>query len=452
MRCYIKSFRDFSLLGVHEVQKYELADGDKGSVTILAQAAAQLTTQYVGVWTLLDNELYYISGAKPNDTSLVLEVLHPIYAFSRLIPFTGETTFGALIQRGITDGYINGGGDTLYEQPYISITSTDTTAFTAEVDDYGYYSVSKSMEKARKNGVEVSFKVAGERSQRLEISVKTKVYPTVNIVFGDGHHHLASESYDSNLTAKVTVAQALDGDSVVLHDFYLSEDHHISTEPPANRLYGKWNVYQANADEDPLAVARGALSGNRADHKIEFYSDKRYELNQPINLRLRDEVFSTEITARIDSSTDDRYFYRCGDLKNTITERVQELSSAEHVRSINGKVGNVIITATEIGALQREEMNAVELTTADGLVNVNGSCVAVYYRSSNIVTVSINAKPNVADTWVTIFTLPVGFRPPFNISTSAGTTEYLIRAQDGAFRIRSSSTTVNTQTLITFGV
>lgn len=108
-------------------------------------------------------------------------------------------------------------------------------------------------------------------------------------------------------------------------DYYLTTDKTISRTPPAIRPAGQWNLYSADASESPLHVAIGAFSGNTDNHKIEFYSDKRFEYYQPMRLRLRGEVMETVITSRTITRTDERYFYKCGNLMTTLTDHVRGL-------------------------------------------------------------------------------------------------------------------------------
>ena len=75
-------------------------------------------------------------------------------------------------------------------------------------------------------------------------------------------------------------------------------------------------------------VATGAFSGNSDNHKIEFYSDKRFEYYQPMILRLRGEILETIITSRTLSRNDGRYFYKCGNLMTTLTDHVRGLEKS----------------------------------------------------------------------------------------------------------------------------
>lgn len=111
-------------------------------------------------------------------------------------------------------------------------------------------------------------------------------------------------------------------------DYYLTINKEVVRDPPSIRPKGAWNIYQANTGESPLSVAVGAFSGNSDNHKIEFYSDKRFEYYQPMILRLRGEVIDTVITSRTISRADGRYFYKCGNLMTTLTDHVRGLEKS----------------------------------------------------------------------------------------------------------------------------
>lgn len=109
-------------------------------------------------------------------------------------------------------------------------------------------------------------------------------------------------------------------------DYYLSKDGSISTSPPVQLADGEWVVIDASSDESPYYVAADAFSQNSDNHKIEFYSDKYFDYYQPIRMRIRSGVFETIVTSRTVSSSDSRYYYKCGRLLTRLTEKVNALN------------------------------------------------------------------------------------------------------------------------------
>lgn len=368
MLCYIKDMKTFETLSKFDTTEYSLAEGENGQVTIYQKNAVELTTKYVGMWLIINKELYYISNATPNDDSIDLVIQTPIYAFERQVPYDGSTTYGALIKNVIDNHYGINCSDLEYKLSYITVTSTDNTECTITPDDYGYIIPYEVFDDALYNGVAINFAFT---NTTLLINVATANYAEESIVFNDGSTTLESESYDANYIAKVTVIHDLPRpeEEVVTSeidpeepgtevsdieteaeehyyevlDFYLSEDHSISTTPPANRAKGIWKYYHASQDEIPLAVAIGAFSHNNDNHKIEFRCLKRLELYQSIKMRLRNDIFNTIITARIYSSSDNRYYYKCGNLNTTLTEKVDSEieENKEEIKGIKNKISRI---------------------------------------------------------------------------------------------------------------
>lgn len=481
MLCYIKDFKSFKTIAKYDAVNYALPDGVDGLITINHKAPAELTKTIIGNWLIINDGftyeepsltyevtlnsaggydldingssirrnnsllssggmavdlfskvrkirqlVYYISECTPSDETLELKIVHPIYAFSRPVIYSGVSTYGGEIYNILLDNYSVNCPDSEYKMNYLDVESTDTTECTIEPDAYGYIVPSEVFEMARKDGVNIDFSITS--SDRLKINVYSNSNKTVgNIIFGDGHSQLSSESYDESYCAKATVlhdipsrlnwkygvvqdghieyqdnwficmvseyiqipsnstvvCDAIDGYKYIVYyfddnlnlisgtnynqgktknnysnsgyivvlfskndetdidqqesynaisvtifetiNFYLSSENEISTTPPANRVHGAWKFFNASENESPLYVAIGAFSHNSDNHKIEFYSDQYFEYYQPVKLRLRNEVFETIITSRVHRNTDDRYYYTCGNLAITLTDKLKKI-------------------------------------------------------------------------------------------------------------------------------
>ena len=339
MLCYIKDMKTFETLSKFDSTEYSLAEGENGQVTIYQKNAIELTTKYVGMWLIINKELYYISNATPNDDSIELVIQSPIYAFERQVVYDGEQTYGLAIKNIIDKNFGVNCPDSEYRKSYIHVTNTDATPCLIESDDYGFIIPYEIFDDALYAGVAIDFDFT---NSELNINVYTANYEVASIVFNDGQTTLEGESYDPNFIAKATVLHRLpsqetdpeettgdagtEEEEEILYeviDYYLSSDNHISTTPPQNRAKGIWKYYTAEVDEDPLNVAIGAFSHNNDNHKIEFRSPKKLHLYQSIKMRLRNEIFSTIITSRVLSSDDYRYYYKCGNLATTLTEKIE---------------------------------------------------------------------------------------------------------------------------------
>lgn len=444
MLCYIKDIKTFQTISKFDSTDYSLAEGESGQVTIYQKNAVELTTKYVGMWLIINKELFYISGATPNDDSIGLEIQSPIYAFTRQVEYNGALTYGELIKSILDNDFGINCSDSEYALTYMRVTNTDATDCTIETDDYGYIIPSDIFDDALYSGVAIDFTFTNDN---LLVNVYTANYETGVVIFNDGSTTLESESYDENYIAKVTVIhdlpdpepepslesgseidsddplveEAEDEDLFEVIDFYLSSDNHISTTPPLNRAKGKWKYYTASQDESPLSVAIGAFSHNNDNHKIEFRSSSRFALYQPIKMRLRGEVFNTIVTARILSSEDNRYYYKCGNLATTLTEKIDENTdeNSEEIKQIKKKVAGINETYEELSNTFEEfdetcvklsdyEVESNYCKMPDGTliqwgINTYTSGSTSTYQSIHIITKSIPFPVEFYDTNYTLF-------------------------------------------------
>ncbi len=482
MLCYIKDFKSFKTIAKYDAVSYALPDGVDGSITIYHKTPAELTRTIVGTWLVINDgfsleggdisysvttnsaggydieindpqinrkdyalsnggknvelfskqrkvrqRIYYVSECTPNDDSIELKIVHPIYAFDRPVVYTDETTYGTAIYNILLNNYGSNCPDSEYLMSCLSISNSDSTECTVETDEYGYVVPCDLFEQARKDGVVIDFSIGN--NETLKVDIYSTNYQTGVIVFGDGHSQLSSESYDASYCAKVTIMHDIfthvnwefgtvetgtgapiyyenwyrrmitgyinipknttvrvvpspgyryvvyyydtnkslqnfygyyqepksitfedDGYVLILFghleetdidrqessdalslklfetiDYYLNSNNEIVDVMPSSRAYGNWKVYTASENESPLYVAIGAFSHNRDNHKIEFYSDQYFEYYQPVRLRLRNEVFDTIITSRVHRNTDDRYYYTCGNLATTLTDKLKKI-------------------------------------------------------------------------------------------------------------------------------
>ena len=347
MLCYIKDLKTFETISKFDSTEYSLPDGDKGEIRIYQKNAIELTSKYVRMWAIINKELFYISGATPSDDYVTLTIQPPIYAFTRQVELPNLSTYGALVKSIIDDNFGVNCPDTEYQMSYISVSNTDTTPCSIEADEYGYVIPYEVFDDALYDGVAIDFSFS---NTGISINIYTANYDTGVVVFNDGSTTLESESYDENFIAKATVIHSLGRDDTTeeelyeVIDYYLSADNHISTTPPVNRAKGIWKYYTADQDTSPLSVAVGAFSHNDENHKIEFYSPKRFALYQPIKMRLRNDIFYTIIASRVQSSNDNRYYYKCGRLVTTLTEKIDSEASTtnQEIKVLKKKLEMVV--------------------------------------------------------------------------------------------------------------
>lgn len=322
MIAYIKSRSDFKNVLHTDTESYSLytatSNDDSSSVVL----SGEIKEKHKGDWLYLAGRLWLISQIKPGEGRTTLTLKTPENAFDRQTEYGGSAaSIGAFIKAKLESEYKNQ-ADTKYALPYLDVENTDNTTFVAPVTEGGLFGLADYIKSARRSGVWCDFSITGSK---LKISISTRAPETHSIIFNSGHAQLISRSFSRSVTEKVTVYP----EGGAAQDFYLLADGRISTSAPAERLDGEWVKIAAEADAIPKELAAEEFAKNVSSYKIEFYSDRLYKLFDRVRLRFDDGVFAADITARRVSSADNRYYYRCGNLPTTLTEKLQAQIQAE---------------------------------------------------------------------------------------------------------------------------
>lgn len=165
--------------------------------------------------------------------------------------------------------------------------------------------------------------------------------PTAVIPFSDGHSHLVSESYSSDIVSHILVVSTA-GSGNGRCDYFMRYDGSMAvvlnpagSVNPENQMIGnnivletslvinESTAHEGGAVYD-LAVAEFAK--NSSESKVEFYSDKELSLFQPVKLMLKRGILETKISSIKKKSGDNRYLYTCGQLSTTTSEKIKENS------------------------------------------------------------------------------------------------------------------------------
>lgn len=322
MIAYIKSRSDFKNVLHTDTESYSLytatSNDDSSSVVL----SGEIKEKHKGDWLYLAGRLWLISQIKPGEGRTTLTLKMPENAFDRKTEYSGSAaSIGAFIKAGLESEYKNQ-ADTKYAMPYLEVENTDNTTFVAPATEGGLFGLADYIKSARRSNVWCDFSISGSK---LKISISTRAPEIHSIIFNSGRAQLISRSFSRSVTEKVTVYP----EGGAAQDFYLLADGNISTSAPAERLDGEWVKIVAEADAIPLDLAAEEFAKNVSSYKIEFYSDRLYKLFDRVRLRFDDGVFAADITARRVSSADNRYYYRCGNLPTTLTEKLQAQIQAE---------------------------------------------------------------------------------------------------------------------------
>lgn len=331
---FIKRFSDFQTVGALNVLSSSLcidsAEQEGSTVTVVGN---DVPRSLAGSWAIIDDMIYTISTVTPQDGRTLLALAAPGDAFSRLLPYTAPTSGsgGAFAAAELTTNYINQ-PDTQYALPYMSVSNLDTTAFLPpETDSNGLYALSDYLRLLRRmRGIKPVFSVSGDT---LALVLTPVAKTARNVPFNDGHSQLASVAFSDSGLAKITTrhsvaSKSTDGDTVYdieTADFYLTETGDVVTTPPARRVHGAWLTLPVAAKDDPAVKAAERFAKASSSHKIEFWSDQELAVFDPCTFKIYGEDMESYISYAGRRSTDNRWYYRSGELLLTATEKLKGL-------------------------------------------------------------------------------------------------------------------------------
>lgn len=348
MLLYIKQFADFKTVAALDVLSSSLCidscEAENGTVTVVGN---NISRSLAGGWAVIDGNIYALDCVTPQDGRTLLTLKAPEDAFSRLIPYTAPASGsgGAFAMSELLANYTNQ-SDEMYAMPYLTVSNSDTTAFVEpEADSNGLYALSDYLRLLRRmRGVKSVFTFT---TDTLTLNL-TPTAKTARVVpFNDGHSQLETVSYsDSGLakvttrhkvaqiastdasTGKVTYVKDEDGNTVydiVTADWYLTEDGEVVSSPPARRVSGSWETLTVAAKDDPQTKAEEQFSKSSSSHKIEFWSDRAFNVYDPCTFNVYGEIMSSYISYIGTRSTDSRYYYRSGELQVTASDKLKGL-------------------------------------------------------------------------------------------------------------------------------
>lgn len=378
MVCFILDRKTFTPLTQWDILEYNtMIDSvydNTGSITVLGN----VDYGNEGNFLTFNGNIWVISAVSPTDEQTRLTLLSVISAFDRDLIYTAGQNAAQRIVGAFTSEYKNL-SDPEYAMPFLNITDTHTSASTMQPDvEDGLWSLKSFIRKVRRlTTLHVDFSLG---AGALNVSIYDAQTPLHTVVFGDGHHLLQSSTYSKDSVAKITAIQGS-----TYSNWYLAEDGTISTTIPANRAKGEWKTIIVGDDDDVAEEVAGEFAENSTSHKIEFWSDKRYNLNDNIRLLVNGSVVTSYIAYVGIRSTDDRYYYKSGELATTLVEKIQrveessssfvtsqEAAAAAPVQSVNGQTGN------PHGLIYKGTTSALNITDLDTLYDPG-----IYYMNSD---------------------------------------------------------------------
>lgn len=318
MLAYIKRKRDFRTLLCAEAVSWNVPlasiEDDVGTITLHGTA---VNRGCEGDFLIMDGHIWIIEQVAPEDRQTTVTVGDIHGAFDRPIPFTQEgDTIGAWLASQLRTHY-RSVADPDYAMPYIQIVNTDVTAFLGPTVTDGLFNLKSYMRKInRLRDVQTEFSV--ERDT-LVIRIFKRTRPAHSIVFDDGRCQLISRAYSRSSIAKVTAYR-----NGIGTDYYMAADGSISTTMPRIRASGAWQVLALSEGENMDERVRDVFSQNANSHRIEWRSDREFNLYDTTWIRLDGGLMSSYVSYIGISSSDNRYHYKSGELATTLTEHLRK--------------------------------------------------------------------------------------------------------------------------------
>ena len=327
-------------------------------------------------WLCYENYIFKIVSVDSADGLITVTVEPPIAVFSRTnIDYSFRfvnTGMGAWLKNMIDQNYVvdtHYVADSEYAMPYLTVINNDSSAvltpdhspeFLVPMNEgqpgqtmmpSGLFNTYDYLLKANQNNTMFGFSFTSGNVNPLVLNIKTKPEKPYVLINNDGHTKVTSFNYDKEVISKLRVfiiSRNENNESYInnpyssdcYHTYYLKTDGQFvrDTIPDEeDRVIGKWetrSIYQATENQIEAGItdlticdeeAGKVFAQNLDKISIEFYSDKDLEWGLPVRIIINNVPWTGQISKKIISSKDDRFFYTIGDLKTTITQKLLSL-------------------------------------------------------------------------------------------------------------------------------
>lgn len=321
---YIKSGADFATRQRIEIVSYSAylrtGNGDTSSISIVGGTSAEL-----GDYLLYNGYIWVITAVTPNDGITNIQCADVSTLFDRktvlpqgTVPIHEMAFMGKILREEYVEC-----NDPLYAMPYLRVITEGYPAIgfvRPELDEYRMYTLTEYMERARRIADTIITFAYTNINLTAHISL---VYGSRQIDFADGQHELISETYASDITAKITTIRRPEvGGGYRYTDYYLVADGSITQDANATeRVRGGWEYIKGGDDEE--ADVKDKFARNTYSHQIVFRSPKIYNWGSGVKIRMLDgRIITSRITAIMDDGGD-MLTYTAGEARVTLTEILQ---------------------------------------------------------------------------------------------------------------------------------
>lgn len=326
MKVYIKDGKTFKNKAIVTAFSYKL-------VRSIYTDLSELTTEYASAISLgdilYDNHGWcgLISDIERDGEKLLIIKCQDItnlfardiiYRESEMEPSSEETLMSAIL------GHYQTQSDIVYRLPYlhVNLPSTTTTRMTPSVD-YGVWNIKSYIALIRR--LQSIYTDISVTNDTLEIVIQKKTLPTKKIFTTNRRVEILEETFSKTSIAKIT---AYHTDPVSSTDYYMLEDGTITTTFQASgRAEGDWELLQIDGDQDELTQVTNKFKENSYSHKISFLvpkEDAQWDFYDPVMVEVKKQYYNSYIAKKI-ILDDDTIEYQCGELRTTLSDKINQL-------------------------------------------------------------------------------------------------------------------------------
>lgn len=335
MEVFVKSFSTYrTVKKATAISSSLVLDALSYETSSITVAGTGIDCGDAGSWLIADGRVFRIANVKPEAELTVLTLDSPLDAFSRPLELedqpTGQTVGGFI--SGLLQANWAACNDPVYAMPYLSVSNSDTTALVLpDTDGSGCFNLPDYCRLMRKTyRATVLFADAGIH---LSCTILNVPAASRQIPFDDGRSELQRVAFSSSGLAKITALQDVDtgekdanSNPVYRRErtvWYLSEDGEITQEIPARRAQGEWGTIHLQGNADVRSKVAEAFAKNKANHKLEFWSSIDLAVQTDCTFSVYGQLLRSYISYKRKSSTDNRFYYKSGELATTATEKLK---------------------------------------------------------------------------------------------------------------------------------
>lgn len=346
MIAFIRNPRTWQAVKTVTATAYELpiesAQGDTGTVTLAGQLEGNYSrymlsfedsaeiykilgqrtgNQYetvltIGDWiTATENELSAVNNQYISDEINGAFVFGSTAAIATGGFNSATTTRGGFAPATIAGNVIGVSASIRNYIDALHIPATEAHAI-VELSSQKLYNYGDVLRALQRHGVKLTARMANSANLVYTVDIGDNTTPV--IPFADGHSELLTENYNDDKCTCVVVITS----SNVFYPYYIDDAGTLCNKDEQSGGYTTMVAYDSAQYQDMQQQALAIFAQNRNEHKIEFASDKVLHIGQNVRLILPRGVLDTSVNKVVKKSNDTRYYYTCGELPVTASDKI----------------------------------------------------------------------------------------------------------------------------------